>query len=108
MNREYYVYILVTYKNGTLYVGVTNNLIRRVTQHRDKVNQDSFTAKYNVKRLVYYEVFDYIEDAIFREKQLKKWNRQWKIELIEKSNPEWIDLFVDPRVKPEDDKGEWR
>ena len=78
--------------NGTLYIGVTNDLIRRVYEHRNGL-VDGFTKKYNLKILVYFEVFDRVEDAIFREKRLKKWNRQWKIELIEKTNPNWMDLY---------------
>lgn len=91
----YYVYILASSRNGTLYIGVTNNLLNRSFQHKLKENLKSFTAKHNVTRLVYYENYGYIQDAIQREKQLKKWNRQWKIELIEKENPAWRDLFLD-------------
>lgn len=77
---------------GTLYIGITNDLIRRSYEHRNSLI-DGFTKKYNLKMLVYFEVFDRVEDAILREKRLKKWNRQWKIELIEKSNPDWSDLY---------------
>ncbi len=93
--KNYYVYILASKRNGTLYIGVTNNLLNRSFQHKIKQNKNSFTAKYNVDRLVYYEIFIDIHDAITREKQLKKWKRQWKIELIEKANPTWRDLFDD-------------
>ncbi|MBU1131622.1 GIY-YIG nuclease family protein [Patescibacteria group bacterium] len=93
MTYYYYVYIMATYKHGTLYLGVTNNLIRRVWEHKNKIYPKSFTARYNVNKLVYYEVFEDIYEAICREKRLKKWNRQWKIELIEKNNPEWKDLY---------------
>ena len=90
--KNYYVYILTNKPNGTLYIGVTNDLARRIYEHRNKLI-NGFTKKYNLKKLIYFEVFDRIEDAILREKRLKKWNRQWKIELIEKTNPNWIDLY---------------
>ncbi len=90
--RQYYVYILTSKRNGTLYIGVTNDLVKRVWQHKNKV-ADGFTKKYGVDRLVYYEVTEDIESAITREKQLKKWNRAWKIRLIEEKNPEWKDLY---------------
>ncbi|MFA7298611.1 MAG: GIY-YIG nuclease family protein [Candidatus Absconditabacterales bacterium] len=89
---ESFVYILASKKNGTLYIGVTNNVGRRTYEHREGVNE-GFTKKYNVKILVYYESFVFIVDAIIREKQLKKWNRQRKIDLIEKYNPTWKDLY---------------
>jgi putative endonuclease len=92
--HQYYVYILASKKNGTLYVGVTNDLEARVLQHRQKVNE-GFTSKYNVTLLVYSETFQYVNDAIKREKQLKKWNRQWKINLIEAENADWKDLSED-------------
>ena len=78
-------------KNGTLYIGVTNNLSRRVWEHKNNMTP-GFTSKYNVNNLVYYESHIYIESAIIREKVLKKWNRQWKINLIEKENSKWLDL----------------
>lgn len=78
--------------NGTLYIGVTNDLVRRCYEHRNSLF-DGFTKKYNLKMLVYFEVFDRVEDAILREKRLKKWNRQWKVDMIEKSNPGWMDLY---------------
>ncbi len=90
--KNYYVYILTNKPNGTLYIGVKNDLARRMYEHRNKLI-NGFTKKYNLKKLIYFEVFDRIEDAILREKRLKKWNRQWKIELIEKTNPNWIDLY---------------
>ena len=93
--HRYYIYILASKRNGTLYIGVTNNLFRRSFQHKLKENPKSFTARYNVTRLVYFETYGYIQDAIQREKQMKKWKRQWKIELIEKENPTWRDLFLD-------------
>lgn len=90
--KNYYVYILASKRNGTLYIGVTNNLLNRVDQHKSNLI-DGFTQKYNVHNLVYYEQYDNIFSAINREKQMKKWKRQWKIKLIEKFNPDWIDLF---------------
>jgi putative endonuclease len=90
--RQYFVYILASKKNGTLYIGVTNSVERRVDEHKNKFNANSFSARYNVNLLVYYETFQYIDDAILREKQLKKWNRQWKINLIEEENKDWKDL----------------
>ena len=90
--KQYYVYILASKKNGTLYIGVTNNLLKRVDEHKNKLI-DGFTKKYNVHNLVYYEQFNDISSAITREKQLKNWKRKYKLELIEKSNPNWTDLF---------------
>jgi putative endonuclease len=90
--RSYYVYILASRIGGTLYIGVTNDLIRRVAEHKLKIAQ-GFTKRYDVARLVYFEVFDQIEQAIQREKRLKKWPRAWKISLIEKDNPNWNDLY---------------
>ncbi|MGB5244467.1 MAG: GIY-YIG nuclease family protein [Lutimonas sp.] len=87
----FYVYILASKKNGVLYIGVTNNINRRVLEHKKKMVK-GFTSRYNVDKLVYLESFLYVKEAILREKQLKKWNRDWKIELIEKDNPEWRDL----------------
>ena len=90
--KESYVYILASKKNGTLYIGVTNNLLRRISEHKnDEIK--GFTKKYNVKTLVYYETYPDIRDAIYREKCMKEWKRQWKINLIEKINPEWEDLY---------------
>jgi len=90
--KQYFVYILASKRNGTLYIGVTNNLNKRVWQHKSGL-VDGFTKKYSVGMLVYYERFGNIDSAIVREKRLKKWNRKWKLELIEKFNPEWKDLF---------------
>jgi putative endonuclease len=90
--RTFYVYILASKVGGTLYVGVTNDLVRRVAEHRFKV-VEGFTEKYNVVRLVYFEQFDDPENAIRREKRLKKWNRAWKVRLIEENNPNWDDLY---------------
>ena len=91
--KKYYVYILAGKRNGTLYIGVTNDLIRRVYEHKNDLI-DGFTKKYVVHRLVYYEQYDDVVNAIQREKRLKKWNRQWKIELIEKENLEWKDIYM--------------
>lgn len=89
-----YVYILSSQRNGTLYIGVTSNLIKRVWEHKNKL-VPGFTTKYNVNQLVYYEIFDDIQIAAAREKRLKEWKRQWKIELIQKLNPNWQDLYAD-------------
>jgi len=92
--KNYFVYILASKKNGTLYIGVTNDLVRRIDEHKNNL-ADGFTKKYNVKNLVYYEHTESIESAIKREKQMKEWQRSWKIELIEKDNPGWKDLSLD-------------
>ena len=91
--KQYYVYIMASKKNGTLYIGVTNNIIRRVYEHKNN-EVEGFTKKYEVHLLVYYEQTENIESALNREKQLKKWNRVWKINLIQKENPDWKDLSV--------------
>jgi len=90
--KSYYVYILASRRNGTLYIGVTNDLIKRVYEHRNDL-VEGFTKGYQVHRLVYYEQTNDIRSAITREKQMKKWKRRWKIELIEENNPEWKDLY---------------
>jgi putative endonuclease len=90
--QTFYVYILASRIGGTLYIGVTNDLVRRVWEHK-KAEAESFTKDYDVNRLVYFECFEDIEAAIHREKRLKKWTRAWKIALIEKDNPDWIDLY---------------
>lgn len=95
MPKSGYVYILASERNGTLYVGVTNDLVRRVQEHRTERNPDSFTAQYDVKRLVYYEYHPDIRDAINREKRIKGWKRQWKLELIEGMNLHWRNLYPD-------------
>ncbi|MFO8053384.1 MAG: GIY-YIG nuclease family protein [Candidatus Omnitrophota bacterium] len=92
MEKNYCVYVLASRKNGTLYIGVTSNLIKRVWEHKNKI-REGFTAKYNVNKLVYYEQYSDPENAIKREKRLKRYKREWKIELIEKSNPEWQDMY---------------
>ncbi len=88
------VYMMASKRNGTLYTGVTSDLPARVWQHKNNV-VDSFTQRYGVHKLVYYELHGDMESAIFREKQMKKWNRQWKLALIEKDNAEWRDLYDD-------------
>jgi putative endonuclease len=89
---KYVVYILASRKYGALYIGVTGNLLGRVVTHREEW-LEGFTARYHIHDLVYFEQFDSPSEAILREKQLKKWRREWKIELIETSNPDWNDLF---------------
>ena len=95
----YFVYILASQRNGTLYVGVSNDLIRRVQQHREGV-ASKFTREHNVFTLVYWEPHTDIVAAIAREKRIKRWRRQWKLELIEASNPQWRDLFDDLTAGP--------
>ncbi|MCR8922496.1 GIY-YIG nuclease family protein [Dasania sp. GY-MA-18] len=94
MAKQAAVYILASKRNGTLYIGVTGHLIQRILQHRNN-EADGFTKKYQVHKLVYFELTDCITAAIAREKQLKNWRRSWKIELIEKNNPEWNDLWYE-------------
>jgi putative endonuclease len=91
-SKSFYVYILASKIGGTLYIGVTSDLVRRIAEHRLKW-VPSFTEKYDVSVLVYFEQFDDAENAIKREKQLKKWNRAWKVRLIEENNPNWDDLY---------------
>jgi putative endonuclease len=92
--KTFYIYILASKKNGTLYIGMTNDLVRRVYEHKSGFIE-GFTKKYSINNLVYFESTTDVNEAILRKKRLKKWKRQWKIELIEKSNPEWRDLSVD-------------
>jgi putative endonuclease len=92
--KSFYVYIMASSKNGTLYTGSTSDLIKRVWEHKNKV-VPGFTAKYNVHMLVYYEVHGTYVEAARREKRFKNWRRQWKINLIETLNPEWCDLYAD-------------
>ena len=92
----YYVYILASRKHGTLYIGVTNDLVRRVYQHKNDVVR-GFTSRYGVHLLVWFEIYDDVVSAITREKELKKWRREWKVNLIERSNPEWVDLYAGSR-----------
>jgi len=91
--KDYYVYVLASERNGTLYTGITNSLVRRIQEHKGKIIK-GFTQKYNVDKLVHYEIYGSPGDAIHREKCLKKWNREWKLRLIEKDNPDWKDLSV--------------
>ena len=88
------VYILASQRNGTLYIGVTSNLVQRIWQHKNN-EVEGFTKKYHVHFLVYFELHEDMNEAIRREKQLKKWNREWKLRLIEKDNPDWKDLYDD-------------
>lgn len=105
--KKYYIYILASQRNGTLYIGVTNNLCRRIFEHKH-VLAEGFVKKYKVKMLVYFEETENIEAAIYREKQLKHWNRKWKLRLIENNNPRWKDLshkinmVLDPRLREDD------
>ena len=91
MRKTYYVYILASARNGTLYIGVTNNLVRRMWEHKEGLVA-GFSKKYGVKTLVYYEVFEDVNAAIYRETRLKKYKREWKLNLIEQRNPHWCDL----------------
>lgn len=88
----YYVYLVASKKYGTLYLGVTNDVVRRIHEHKSKVVA-GFSKRYSVDRLVWFEIYDDSVTAITREKELKKWRREWKIRLIEKQNPQWIDLY---------------
>ena len=88
----YYVYILASHRNGTLYIGVTNDLMRRIYEHREGLVA-GFTKRHGVKRLVYFETYDQVEPAIQREKTMKRWPREWKINQIERENPNWEDLY---------------
>lgn len=90
--KTFYVYILASQRNGTLYVGMTSDLMKRIWEHKNKVVK-GFTEKYNVDKLVYYEQTDDAYAALQREKILKRWKRKWKLDLIEKENPEWEDLY---------------
>ncbi len=99
MNNQPCVYILASKPHGTLYIGVTSNLITRVWQHKNNVVQ-GFTQKYHVHSLVHYELTEEIKAAIAREKQLKKWRRQWKVKLIESHNPKWVDLYPELTESP--------
>ena len=92
--KTYYVYILANKRNRTLYIGITNDLVRRISEHKSGM-MEGFTKKYSIDKLVYYESTTDVNEAITREKRLKKWKRQWKIDLIENSNQDWRDLSVD-------------
>ncbi len=88
----YFVYILSSKRNGTLYIGFTSDLVKRIYEHKSNI-VDGFTKKYGVHDLVYFEQHQDVSEAITREKQIKKWNREWKMQLIEKNNPDWKDLY---------------
>ncbi|WP_282043582.1 GIY-YIG nuclease family protein [Winogradskyella flava] len=90
---KHYVYIITNKKHGVLYIGKTKRLKTRIYQHKTKAHPNTFSARYNLNKLVYFEAFETEDEARLREKQMKKWNRAWKLELIEKSNPEWKDLY---------------
>jgi putative endonuclease len=90
--KQYYVYIMASKRHGMLYIGVTSDLIKRVYEHKNDL-ADGFTNKYHIHNLAYFEITEDVNSAISREKQLKKWDRAWKIALIEKNNPEWLDLY---------------
>lgn len=92
--KQGYVYILADKKDGVIYIGVTNDLLKRVCEHKNKI-VDGFTKNRNVNSLVFYEEYDDIHKAVIREKQMKKWSREWKVKLIETHNPEWKDLYFD-------------
>ena len=93
-NKKYYVYILANKRNGTLYIGITSGLKKRIYEHKNNL-VEGFTKKYKIHNLVYYEETSDVMSALEREKQLKNWKRKWKMELIEKENPDWKDLFDD-------------
>jgi len=97
MQKRFTIYILASKRNGTLYIGVTSDLAKRVWEHKNHL-AEGFTRKYGVDRLVYYETHETAESAIAREKKLKKWNRAWKIRLIEKDNPNWHDLYEELQI----------
>jgi len=92
MNKQPAVYILANKRNGTLYVGVTSDLVKRIWEHKNNI-VEGFTKDYNVHKLVWYELHESMESAIIREKRLKDWKRAWKLELIEGKNPDWLDLY---------------
>ena len=92
--HHYYLYIITNKKNGVLYIGVTNNLERRMFEHKNKLIK-GFSSRYNLDKLVYLEAYQFVEDAIKREKNMKKWKREWKINLIVEDNPDWGDLSKD-------------
>jgi putative endonuclease len=95
MNKQPAVYLMASGRNGTLYIGVTGDLVRRTWQHREHLAQ-GFTQRYGVHQRVWFELHDAFESAITREKQIKKWRREWKVDLIETNNPYWLDLWLAP------------
>jgi len=102
--NQYYIYIITNIRNTVLYIGVTNNLKRRIWEHKNKIIK-GFTYKYNCNKLVYFESTSDIESALNREKQLKKWNRQWKVDLVEENNKEWKDIAFE--LLPQDSQSSW-
>ncbi len=92
VNKQPTVYILASKRNGTLYIGVTSDLVKRIWEHKNNM-VEGFTKRYNVHRLVWYELHESMNSAIIREKRLKNWKRKWKLELIERGNPKWLDLY---------------
>ena len=92
MSKQFCVYILTNQPRGTLYIGVTSNLPQRIAQHKEKL-VEGFSARYGLDRLAWFEMHETAESAILREKQIKKWNRVWKLELVEQANPKWRDLY---------------
>lgn len=94
MDKKGWVYIITNKRNGTLYIGATSDLVQRIYQHKHKF-VDAFSKKYGLCELIYFEEHGTVQDALYREKQMKEWNREWKIELIEKFNPAWKDLYSD-------------
>ena len=94
MRKQFYVYVMASKRNGTLYLGVTSDLVKKVWQHKNG-EVEGFTKKYGVKMLVYYEILENAESAIAREKQIKKWRRAWKLRLIKEKNSQWKDLYED-------------
>ena len=92
MNKIFYVYILASKRNGTLYVGVTSNLVKRIWEHKNNL-AEGFSKRYRIHDLVWYEMHETMDSAIQREKRIKEWKRAWKLELIEKTNPDWQDLY---------------
>jgi len=92
MKEHFYVYTLASQRSGTLYIGVTSSLQKRIFEHKNEIT-GGFTTEYGIKTLVHYEVFDDFDNAVKREKNMKAWKRQWKLELIEKLNPTWRDLY---------------
>ena len=104
-NYNFYIYIITNKISTVLYIGVTNNLKRRIFEHKNKL-VPGFSMKYNLTKLLYYEHFDNINDAIHREKQLKKWNRKWKEELINKFNPRWSNLYDEISAQVRNDNRE--
>ena len=98
MSKEYYLYIITNKKDGVLYIGITNNLKRRIYQHKNKVHKTTFSARYNLDKLVFYEIVETKEEALLKEARMKKWNREWKTNLINELNPDWLDLYNEIKV----------